>query len=627
MNEINILRKNTPSWVILLIDTIIVFFSIILAYLLRFNFSVPEPDLSSLKVVIPTVVFVRIFTFIIGKTYRGIVRFTSTEDAERIFITILSGSVLFAIYNVVSYYFINQTFLIPYSIIIIDFINSVFALIAFRMFVKFIYYELNTANKEKNNIIIYGTGDTAIATKRTLERDLEFKYKIIALIDNTNRNRGKKLEGTSIFHVDKLEYLFNKYSVSKLIISKKHLGKNRKKDVIEMCLNHNVTVMDVPPIEKWINGELSLNQIKTVKIEDLLERSPIRLDVKEIGNIILNSTILVTGAAGSIGSEIVRQLTRFKPKSILLFDKAESELYDLELEMLEQLNFKNYEAIIGNVTDKSRVEEIISKFKPSIIFHAAAYKHVPMMENNPSEAIKTNVCGTKIVADLANKYKVTKFVMISTDKAVNPTNIMGASKRIAEIYIQSLNKESETAYITTRFGNVLGSNGSVIPRFKKQIDAGGPVTITHPEITRFFMTIPEACQLVLEAGAMGKGGEVYIFDMGRPVKIVDLAKKMIKLSGLTLGTDIKIEFTGLRPGEKLYEELLHIGENNLPTHNKKIMIAKVAEYKHSEVNISVSELMELTKSPDCVEIVKKMKTIVPEFKSKNSIYEVLDAKN
>lgn len=624
MNEINILRKNTPSWVILLIDTVIVFFSIILAYLLRFNFSVPEPDLSSLKIVIPTVIFVRIISFIIGKTYKGIVRYTSTEDAERIFITIFSGSALFALYNVVSYYFINQTFLIPYSIIIIDFICSVFALIAFRMFVKFIYYELNTANKEKNNIIIYGTGDTAIATKRTLERDLEFKYKIIALIDNTNRNNGKKLEGTSIYHVDKLEYLFNKYSISKLIIAKKHLGKNRKKDVIEICLNHNVTVLDVPPIENWINGELSLNQIKTVKIEDLLERSPIKLDVKEIGNIILNSSVLVTGAAGSIGSEIVRQLTRFSPKSIILFDKAESELYDLELELLEQWNFKNYEAIIGNVTDKSRVEEIIKKFSPSIIFHAAAYKHVPMMENNPSEAIKTNVYGTKVIADLANKYNVSKFVMVSTDKAVNPTNIMGASKRIAEIYIQSLNQCSETAYITTRFGNVLGSNGSVIPRFKKQIEAGGPVTITHPEITRFFMTIPEACQLVLEAGAMGIGGEVYIFDMGRPVKIVDLALKMIKLSGLTLGTDIKIEFTGLRPGEKLYEELLNINENNLPTHHKKIMIAKVVEYKHSEVNILVDELIDLTKSPDCVEIVRKMKFIVPEFKSKNSVYEVLD---
>ncbi|OFX23611.1 MAG: polysaccharide biosynthesis protein [Bacteroidetes bacterium GWA2_31_9] len=627
MNQINLLRKNTPSWVILLIDTFIVLFSIILAYMLRFNFSIPETDLQSLKYVIPTVIIARIISFIIGKTYSGIVRFTSTEDAERIFITILSGSVLFALYNVVSYYFINATFFIPFSIIIIDFISSIFVLIAFRMFVKFIYYELNTANKEKNNIVIYGTGETALATKRTLESDHEFKYKIVALIDNTNRNKGKKLEGISILHVDRLEYLFTKHSVSKLIIAKKHLGKTRKKDVIEICLNHNVEVLDVPPIENWINGELSLNQIKTVKIEDLLERSPIKLDVKEIGNIILNSTVLVTGAAGSIGSEIVRQLTSFNPKSIILFDKAESELYDLELELLEQWNFKNYEAVIGNVTDKSRVEEIISKFKPSIVFHAAAYKHVPMMENNPSEAIKTNVYGTKVVADLANKYNIVKFVMISTDKAVNPTNIMGASKRIAEIYIQSLNQCSETAFITTRFGNVLGSNGSVIPRFKKQIEAGGPVTITHPEITRFFMTIPEACQLVLEAGAMGKGGEVYIFDMGRPVKIVDLAKKMIKLSGLTLGTDIKIEFTGLRPGEKLYEELLNINENNLPTHHKKIMIAKVAEYKHDDVNIDVEELVSLTKSPDCIEIVRKMKNIVPEFKSKNSVYEALDVKN
>lgn len=624
MIPVNVIRRQTPSWVIFLIDLIIVLFALMLAYLLRFNFSIPVEEFISLKKILPLYLIVRALGFVFGKTYRGIVRYTSIEDAERIFLTMSLGSVIFIITNIVTYFFVNGKFFIPFSIIVIELISSIFILTTFRILVKMIYYELNTVNKEKTNVIIYGTGDTALITKRTLERDMGFKYKIVAYIDNTKRNKGKKLEGVTIYHSDNLEYLLSKYDVSKVIIAKKYIGRNRKKEIIETCLTQNVIVLSVPAVESWINGELSYNQIKTANIEDLLERSPIKLDVNEIRRNIVNSNILVTGAAGSIGSEIVRQLTRFNPNNIILYDKAESELYDLELELKETIGFLNYKTIIGDINDLDRLDKVFKEAKPSFVFHAAAYKHVPMMENNPSEALKTNILGTKIIADISDKYNVSKFVMVSTDKAVNPTSVMGASKRIAEIYIQTLNKNSNTSYITTRFGNVLGSNGSVIPRFKKQIEKGGPVTVTHPDITRFFMTIPEACQLVLEAGVMGSGGEVFIFDMGKPVKIVELAKKMIKLSGLTLGTDIQLQFTGLRSGEKLYEELLLQDENNMPTHNSKIMIAKIKEYETDFVNNSIDELIDLLSVQDYFAIVEKMKNIVPEYKSKNSIYEKID---
>jgi FlaA1/EpsC-like NDP-sugar epimerase len=383
--------------------------------------------------------------------------------------------------------------------------------------------------------------------------------------------------------------------------------------------------LNVPPVSNWINGELSFKQIKKVQIEELLERDAIQLDIDIIINQLNNKTILVTGAAGSIGSEIVRQVIKFNPKKIILLDQAESPLYEMEMELHDKYKQQQYEIVMGDIRNKDRMENVFKTFAPSIVFHAAAYKHVPMMENNPSESIFTNVLGSKNLADLSVQYKVEKFVMVSTDKAVNPTNVMGASKRIAEIYTQSLNKNSTTKFITTRFGNVLGSNGSVIPRFRQQIETGGPITITHPDITRFFMTIPEACQLVLEAGAMGKGGEIFIFDMGESVKIVDLAKKMIKLSGLILDKDISIIYTGLRPGEKLYEELLANEENTIPTHHKQILIAKVKEYDFETISSSINELINLFDQQNNKSIVKKMKELVPEFKSNNSIYEELDA--
>lgn len=367
-----------------------------------------------------------------------------------------------------------------------------------------------------------------------------------------------------------------------------------------------------------------MQHIRNIKIEDLLERSVIHIDETNLRKQLLNKVVLVTGAAGSIGSEIVRQLTHFKPSLIVLFDQAESPLYDIELELKEDFSCSDYKIEIGDIRDRRRVEGIFSTYHPDIVYHAAAYKHVPMMEKHPLESVKTNVFGTKNVADCAVKYGAKRFVMISTDKAVNPTNVMGASKRIAEIYTQSLNKVADTCFITTRFGNVLGSNGSVIPRFKKQIEAGGPITVTHPDITRFFMTIPEACQLVLQAGALGNGGEIFVFDMGKSVRIVDLARKMIKLSGYEVGKDIHIVFTGLRPGEKLYEEVLNVKETTLPTVHERIKIAKVREYNYADVKASIERLHQALEMGDNFGVVRQMKYIVPEFKSKNSVFETID---
>ena len=439
-----------------------------------------------------------------------------------------------------------------------------------------------------------------------------------------DKKAGKKLEGINIYRSSGLEQLLQRRTIDRLIIAKRDLPAERKREVVELGLKYDIAVLEVPRFESWINGELSVRQIRKVNIEDLLERDTIKLNEEELSKQILNKSVLVTGAAGSIGSEIVRQLTRFKPSKIVLFDQAESPLYDIELELREEFQFFDAEIVIGDMRDKERMENVFSVLRPDLVYHAAAYKHVPMMENNPSEAIKTNVFGTANVAELAVRYGAERFVMVSTDKAVNPTNVMGASKRIAEIYIQSLDKKSKTSFITTRFGNVLGSNGSVIPRFKRQIEAGGPVTVTHPEITRYFMTIPEACQLVLQAGALGNGGEIFVFDMGESVKIVDLARKMIKLSGYKLGNDINISFTGLRPGEKLYEELLNVKENTLPTVHPRIMIAKVREYSHSEVVELVSEFHPYLQEKDNFGIVRHMKVMVPEFRSKNSVYEQLD---
>ncbi|HRG57600.1 MAG TPA: nucleoside-diphosphate sugar epimerase/dehydratase [Bacteroidia bacterium] len=580
-------------------------------------------DKQEMPLVIGCILTIRIISFLIGKTYASIIRYTSSKDAQRIFTVISIGSLLLGLTDIFTYV-INGRIIIPSSIIIIDFISTVFLLVASRTLVKVLYYELKNPRREKTKVIVYGAGEAGVITLRTLDKDAGAKYKVVAFIDDDKKKKGKKIEGVKIYHTDELDQLLSESEITFIIISTTHIPSSKKQALVEKCLNYNTRVLNVPPISSWINGQLSFKQIKKIKIEELLERDEIVLDKQKIFEQLHGKTILVTGAAGSIGSEIVRQIINYNPKKIVLLDQAESPIYDLVNELKEH-NQTSFEEVIADVRNQERMENVFNFFKPEIVYHAAAYKHVPLMEMNPSEAISTNVGGTKIVADLAIKYGTNKFVLVSTDKAVNPTSVMGASKRAAEIYTQALGKTSNTKFITTRFGNVLGSNGSVIPLFKKQIEKGGPLTITHPEITRYFMTIPEACQLVLEAGCMGNGGEIFIFDMGESVKIVDLANKMIRLSGLTVGKDIEIAFTGLRPGEKLYEELLNNAENTLPTHNKQIMIAKVQPYNIEEIRPQITKLIDLFYTQDNVKIVTQLKSIVPEYISNNSVFEQLDS--
>lgn len=618
---------NLPRWSILIIDTVICAFSLTLAVFLRFNFDdIPEVDKANLPLDYAVLLGIRFISFFISKTYKGVVRYTSTRDAARIFFIVLLGSFLVFVINVIYYYVGNKTYFFPNSIIIIDALCTLFLMISSRLAVKAIYLESKNPTSQRVNVIIFGAGEAGIITKRTLDRDAAIKYKVIAFVDDDEKKRGRSLEGAFIHTTDKLAQLINENQVEIVIISIQNLPAAKKNEITDICLNNNCKVLNVPPPTKWINGELSFNQLKTINIEDLLEREPIKLDTDIINNQIKGKVVMITGAAGSIGSELARQCMQFEPAKIYLLDQAESPLHELELEFSEKYKREKFEVAIADVRNEERMKNAFNTFKPHIVFHAAAYKHVPMMENNPSESIYTNVLGTKICADMAVEHQVEKFVFVSTDKAVNPTNVMGASKRIAEIYIQSLGKISKTKFITTRFGNVLGSNGSVIPRFKKQIEKGGPITITHPDITRYFMTIPEACQLVIEAGCMGKGGEIFVFDMGKSVKIIDLARKMIKLSGLEEGKDIQITYTGLRPGEKLYEELLANSENTLPTHHNQILIGKVREFDYDQVNQTINQIIELFKTQNNELIVQQMKTIVPEYISNNSVFEKLDKK-
>ena len=615
-------RGNTPRWIIFIVDIGVVVFSFFAAYMLRFDFSIPSVEIPQLKNGVFIFIGVRAISFFIAKTYSGIIRYTSSEDAVRIVVTIASGSVLFCILNFIGFGFYSK-YLLPFTIIFIDFLLTVFFMIALRLGVKMIYLEISNPSKYKNNVVIYGAGKSGIITKRTLDRDAGIGYKVLAFFDDSKTLSNKKIEGVIILNTTLLDSFLSENKVSQLIISIQKPEFESKQKVIAICLKHNVNILTVPPVNNWINGELSLKQIKKIKIEDLLGRAAIELKNEAIIGQIKNRIILVTGAAGSIGSGLVREIIGQQPKFLYLLDQSESPLFELENELLS-LGYKNFEVVIADVRNLERMENVFNSFSPEMVFHAAAYKHVPLMEMNPTEAVFTNVLGTKNMVDLSIKYGVDKFVFISTDKAVNPTSVMGATKRVAEIYAQSAKSESTTKFITTRFGNVLGSNGSVIPLFKKQIDAGGPLTVTHKDVTRYFMTIPEACQLVLEAATMGQGGEIFVFDMGEPVKIIDLAKSMIQLSGLELDKDIKIEVTGLRPGEKLFEELLNQKENTITTHHPKILVAKVREYDFLEINTSITELINLFNNQDNDSVILKIKQLVPEYKSNNSEFSKFD---
>ena len=622
-------KNNTPRGIIFAIDLLLCLVALFIAYLIRFDFvDIDDYTINRewgvLKIALPIYILVRAVSFILGKTYAGIIRYTSTQDAKRIFMVITLGSLTLLVLALLKYYYYDHKFLLPLSIIFVDYLASIFLLITSRMLVKLLYVETQKSRGATKNVIIYGAGEMGLITKRTLERDTNILYNVIGFVDENPKLKGKLLERTPIKSKKSIAKWAEKNKIDYVIIAIKNPNPKDVRELIDICLGLNIEVLTVPPIEDWINGQFTSKQIKKVRIEDLLGREEIELNTKNIEQELNGKVVLITGAAGSIGSEMARQILNFEPKEVVLLDQAESPIYNLDIELKNARPDIKKTVVIADVSNESRMKNVFKTFQPQIVFHAAAYKHVPLMEDNPSEAVKVNVNGSKVLANLSNDFKVEKFVMISTDKAVNPTNVMGASKRIAEIYIQALNKHSKTKYITTRFGNVLGSNGSVIPLFKKQIEKGGPLTVTHKDVTRYFMTIPEACQLVLEAGSMGAGGEIFVFDMGESVKIIDLARKMIKLSGLEEGKDIEIKITGLRPGEKLYEELLNQEEATLPTHHKKIMVGKVKEYDYYKVKAQIKTLVKLYDAQDNFAIVRQMKAIVPEFVSNNSVFGKLD---
>lgn len=620
--------QNIPRWVILVTDLSIAAFSFVLTCYLFEVFRNQNLGLIGILNPLAVILLFRLKAFLITKSYTGILKYTSTQDAVRIVSAVFLSTMAMLLVEGI-YYLAVGTHLINPGIILIDAFILTCLLAGFRISFKLFFNYYGPTNAlEKKRMIIYGAGEVGMLIKRSIEGDAKLNAKVVAFLDDNVKLQGKTLEGVKIYSPEiDFDNLIMRDSVHELVIAIQKLKPWRKKRVIEKCLHSRISVKTVPPVGTWINGEFNARQIKKVKIEDLLEREPIQLDKAKISKELNDKVILITGAAGSIGSEIARQCLAFKPKKLVLLDQAETPVYHLQNELSA---YTQAEVVIADICNHARMRKVFDFYRPSYVFHAAAYKHVPLMENNPYEAINTNVFGTQTVANLAVEYKVNKFVLVSTDKAVNPTNIMGASKRIAETYVQSLNakldldSDNHCKFITTRFGNVLGSNGSVIPIFEKQIEAGGPVTVTHPDITRYFMTIPEACQLVLEAGVMGNGGEIYIFDMGESVKIIDLAKKMIRLSGFAVGKDIDIIYTGLRPGEKLKEELLNDKENTVGTHNPKIMIAKVPSYNYLEVNEVINKLYKEKDKLTNRFLVKTMKRIVPEYVSNNSIYEELD---
>lgn len=618
-----------PIWMILAMDVVMIGLSLLLAYTLRYDFSSRVLDSATMWRTMGLTMLVSLVFFKMFRTYSSVLRLSSFVDIARIFVALFVSYTAVALACMVAP-LVTDIRLAPVNVILMAFIINFALMASSRVIVKMMFETIKAGGSSQTNIFIYGAKEAGVNIAKSLRVSMRERYRLRGFIADEPDLYDKLIMGVRVFPND--ENLFDilaQKGVKTIIVSPAKRNELKKEENLDRFLKHNIKLLTAPPLSEWNQRGLESGDIKEIQIEDLLQRDPIQIDIRKVASHLEGKRVMITGAAGSIGSEIMRQVATFNPYKLILVDQAETPLHDIRLELMDKWRNLDAETIVADIANQTRMEAIFEEFRPQYIFHAAAYKHVPMMEDNVSESIQTNVAGTRILADLAVKYKAEKFVMISTDKAVNPTNVMGCSKRICEIYVQSLAKklqkegEHVTQFITTRFGNVLGSNGSVIPRFKEQIRRGGPVTVTHPEIIRYFMTIPEACRLVLEAGSMGNGGEIYIFDMGKPVKIVDLAKRMISLSGRT---DVKIEFTGLRHGEKLYEELLNVKELTKPTYHEKIMIATVREYDYDEVKDRIQHLIDVSYSYDQMKIVAAMKDLVPEFISKNSCFEALDKK-
>jgi FlaA1/EpsC-like NDP-sugar epimerase len=622
-----------PRWIIVMIDFSVLIITFFFTLLIFRGTGLKYINTTHDVFFISCFFGINIFFFWLFRTYSGIIRHSSYIDAVKLLFSQMSVLVVFLVFNF-AYELLYDERVFLTTALFINVVLSFCGLFLYRVVVKQTF-EMYLAEKSATKLIrtiIYGTDANAISVANALKFETPTRFKIVGFVDRNNQNASKRMLDLPILvQKKKLPSLMRSVGAEAVIMADKSLGKEEQLIIVDQCLEFNYRVYTVPLITDWENQKEISQKVKNIQIEDLLERKPIVLDNKSISKQLKDKTVLISGAAGSIGSEIARQVLTFNPKRVIILDQAETPLHHLSLE-LEKIHSKaKIHNVIADVRNKEAMNRVFKNYKPQVVYHAAAYKHVPLMEENPSQAILTNVEGTKILADLSCIHNVIKFVMVSTDKAVNPSNVMGASKRIAEKYVQSLqiknlkeNNMTTTKFITTRFGNVLGSNGSVVPLFTKQIACGGPVTITHPDIIRYFMTIPEACQLVLEAGAMGNGGEIYIFDMGKPVKILDLAKKMIKLAGFVPDRDIKIEIVGLRPGEKLYEELLNDTAKTIPTYHEKIMIAEEIQDEFENLHTEINELIGIANFFDNDDIVTKMKVIVPEFISMNSTFEVLD---